>query len=212
MGGSIQGRLWAKNEQEAEAIRASGRRVVYAVCVNADPHRLLERVARVAALGGNAVHLNFWCGLGAYRAVRALDLPLFVHFQQSGSRVLTHAGHEFSLDFEVLCQLAALSGVDTMHIGNLFGYSGETEEEILRYVTALRAGGGVLPTLSCGMHPGVVNAVTAKVGPDYLANVGGAIHGHPGGTRAGARAMRQAIDGQLDAPEYRAALEAFGSA
>jgi hypothetical protein len=25
MGGSIQGRLWAKNEQEAEAIRASGR-------------------------------------------------------------------------------------------------------------------------------------------------------------------------------------------
>ena len=31
-------------------------------------------------------------------------------------------------------------------------------------------------------------------GSDFIANVGGAIHGHPDGTLSGAKAMRQAID------------------
>jgi hypothetical protein len=42
-----------------------------------------------------------------------------------------------------------------------------------------------------------------------MANCGGAIHGHPGGTYAGARAMRQAIDGTGGA-EYDAAIQKWG--
>ena len=44
------------------------------------------------------------------------------------------------------------------------------------------------------MHPGIVNATSERFGNNFLANCGGAVHGHPVGTRDGAMAMRQAID------------------
>ena len=67
----------------------------------------------------------------------------------------------------------------------------------------------VLPALSCGMHPGLVDYVTEQVGQDYMANVGGAVHGHPGGTIAGARAMRQSIDHTYEI-EYEQAIAKWG--
>ena len=39
--------------------------------------------------------------------------------------------------------------------------------------------------------PGLSKWVTEKVGVDYMANVGGALHGHPSGTLEGA--MRQVL-------------------
>lgn len=190
-------------------IRSCGRHVFYAVCINADPEHILDRVKQVHVLGGNAIHVNFWCGLGVYRSIRSLDLPLLMHYQQSGSKILTDPQAKYSIDFDVLCQLASICGVDTMHIGNLFGYSSETEEEIKTYINTL-AKYNVVPALSCGMHPGIVNAVTATIGPNYLANSGGAIHGHPQGTLAGVKAMCQAINGDHTAPEYQDAIAKWG--
>ena len=59
------------------------------------------------------------------------------------------------------------------------------------------------------MHPGLVNKNKELFGPDFIANVGGAIHGHPNGTLSGALAMRQAIDGQHGS-EYQTAIEKWG--
>jgi ribulose 1,5-bisphosphate carboxylase large subunit-like protein len=59
------------------------------------------------------------------------------------------------------------------------------------------------------MHAGLIDYVTGQVGIDYMANVGGAVHGHPGGTVAGARAMRQAVD-KTPGEEYRAAIAKWG--
>jgi ribulose 1,5-bisphosphate carboxylase large subunit-like protein len=69
--------------------------------------------------------------------------------------------------------------------------------------------GNTTPALSCGMHPGLVDYVTEIAGNDYLANAGGAVHGHPGGTIAGARAMRQAIDHNYQT-EYDQAIAKWG--
>ena len=55
------------------------------------------------------------------------------------------------------------------------------------------------------MHPGLVKALTNELGVDWMANCGGAIHGHPNGTLSGAKAMRQAIDNTLG-DEYYSAL------
>ena len=68
---------------------------------------------------------------------------------------------------------------------------------------------GVVPALSCGMHPGLVNALRKSIGNDWMANCGGGIHGHPSGTFAGARAMRQAIDG-TGGEEYEEAVKKWG--
>ena len=66
-----------------------------------------------------------------------------------------------------------------------------------------------MPALSCGFHPGLTDWVTDKVGINYMANVGGATHGHPQGTLAGAKAMRQSLDKNYKV-EYYQAIEKWG--
>ncbi len=93
----------------------------------------------------------------------------------------------------MICDLVARSGISTAHAGMIGGYGNDDEQDVLEAMRALRAQ-GVLPALSCGMHAGLIDHVTNIVGNDYMANVGGAVHGHPGGSEAGAKAIRQAID------------------
>ena len=192
-----------------EVIRNSGRNVIYAVCINADAPYLLERAKQVAALGGNAIHVNFWAGMGVYKALRDLDTGLFIHFQKSGDKILTSTRHDFHIDWTVICQLAGMSGVDFIHAGMWGGYGSDSEEELRRVLATLHRW-NVVPALSCGMHPGIVQAIVRRFGTRWMANCGGAIHGHPGGTLDGARAMRQAIDGDTDKPEYAAAIRRWG--
>jgi len=59
-----------------------GTDIIYAVSITCDPHHLLERVDFIADMGGNGVHINIWSGLGAYKAIRDLNLPLFLFFSE----------------------------------------------------------------------------------------------------------------------------------
>lgn len=167
--------------------------VIYAVCINADAPYLLERVKQVYELGGNAVHVNFWAGLGCYKAIRDMDLPLFLFFQKSGDKILTDVKHRYSISWNVICQLAGMSGVDFIHAGMWGGYLDTDENNLIKTLNVLNRY-GVVPSLSCGMHAGLIAAINKRFGVDYMANVGGAIHGHPAGSKAGAIALRQAID------------------
>jgi ribulose-bisphosphate carboxylase large chain len=183
--------------------------VIYCVCINGDASTILQRAKRVSELGGNGIHVNFWCGLGTYKSLRELDLPLFIHFQTSGSKILTDVSHRFSISFEVICYLATISGVDFAHIGMIGGY-GNSEEDEVKNIMLMMNKNNCVPTLSCGMHPGLVQHIVKKVGNNYLANCGGALHGHPGGTKSGIRAMRSAIDGDVENVDYKTAIAKWG--
>ena len=167
--------------------------VVYCVSIHADYPYILDRVKQVYELGGNGVHVNFWCGLGVYKAIRELDLPIFVHFQKSGDKILTNRNHDFHIDWTVMCQLAGMMGVDFIHAGMIGGYYKWPEDETVEAVKILNEL-NVMPALSCGFGPELTESVTKAVGNNYMANVGGAIHGHKDGTLAGALAMRKSID------------------
>lgn len=184
------------------------KQVIYSVSIHADYPYILDRVKQVHELGGNSVHVNFWCGLGVYKAIRDLGLPIFLHFQKSGDKIFTNRNHDFYIDWIVVCKLAALMGVDFIHAGMIGGYYKWEEEETVDAVKVLNSL-GTMPALSCGFHPGLTDWVTSKVGNDYMANVGGAIHGHPNGTVAGATAMRQSIEGNYG-NEYDAAVNKWG--
>jgi ribulose-bisphosphate carboxylase large chain len=190
-------------------IKQSGKKVIYAVCINSDYPYVIDRVKRVHELGGNAVHINFWNGLGVYKTVRELDLPIFVHFQKSGDKILTDKSHRFSIDFDVICKLAGMCGVDFMHAGMWGGYSSTDETELTNNLSTLHQS-NVLPALSCGMHAGVVNAISNRFGNNFLANTGGSIHGHPNGSYNGAVAMRSAIDKKFDCEQYNIAIKKWG--
>lgn len=184
------------------------KKIVFCHTINCDPHVLVDRVKTVYKLGGNGVHINVYSGLGSYNSIRKLDLPIAIHFQKSGDKVFTDKSHRFSIAWPVICQLATLMGVDTIQTGMIGGYSNDDPDELLSAMNILRSG-NTAPALSCGFHPGLVDKVTSLVGNDYLANVGGAIHGHPGGTISGAKAMRQAVDKNYQT-EYHEAIQKWG--
>lgn len=173
-----------------------GKNVVYTFCINSDPLHVLDRARLVAAHSndtGLGVHVNIWSGLGVYKSIRDLDLPLFIHYQKSGDKVLTHKSNAFGFSWQLLCQLAAYSGVDTIHSGMWGGYLSDTEEDINATFKVLHEN-NVVPALSCGMTAELIPPIVEKFGIDWMANVGGAIHSHPEGTIAGAKKIRKAID------------------
>lgn len=170
-----------------------GKNVVYCFCINADPMHILDRVRFVAAEGGNGVHINVWSGLGVYKSMRDLDLPLFLHYQKSGDKTFTSVTHDYHVHWDVLCKLAGMSGADFIHAGMWGGYLSNTDQELHKTLGVLRHY-GTMPALSCGMHAGLVQPIYERFGKDWMANVGGAIHADPAGTKAGAARMRAAID------------------
>jgi len=194
----------------ADYIKQTNSKVYYCVSIHTDPAHLLDRVKQVYSLGGNGVHVNFHCGMGSYKSIRELNLPILLHYQKSGDKILSCTDHAYHIHHDVLFELAGRSGCSTLHCGMIGGYMDNDAEQVLKTVKMLNDINCV-PALSCGMHPGIVNRVTDTVGHgNWLANVGGALSGHPMGTLAGVKAMRQAIDGNYG-PEYTSAIDKWGN-
>jgi ribulose-bisphosphate carboxylase large chain len=104
-----------------------------------------------------------------------------------------------------------LIGVSQIHTGTAVGKLTGTKKESLLLADLLRekrieASGNfclaqdwgriksAFPVSSGGLHPGLVPDVLDIYGTELVLLVSGGIHGHPKGTRAGARATMQAIE------------------
>ena len=84
---------------------------------------------------------------------------------------------------------------DTIHAGMWGGYlESMLKNEVREYNASMLRGNNVVPALSCGMTAELIPEITRRFGVDYMANVGGAIHEHPDGMKAGAHKLRKAID------------------
>jgi len=175
-----------------------GREIFYTPCINADYPYFLDRARFADEHGIRAVHINIWAGLPAYRALRDLDMKnTAIFFQKSGDKVITCGDHRYCIDWNIICQLARIMGCDFIHAGMWGGYLSDSKEDLTNVMNSLRGKSqfnATIPSLSCGSHPGLVNTTVKNFGTDLMMNVGGAIQGHPRGTEAGAKAMRQSFD------------------
>jgi ribulose-bisphosphate carboxylase large chain len=191
-------------------LRKHAPEVIYTFCINGDSPYVLERANFVSQEGGTGVHVNVWSGLGSYRAIRKQNPNLWIHFQKSGDKFFTDRRAPNHIYWPVLCKIAGWSGADSIHAGMIGGYMNQDDKELKDALNVLWKY-NVVPALSCGMHPGLVQYINEYLKTfDWMANVGGAMHGHPMGTLAGGRAMRQAIDGMTDSDEYKAAVQKWG--
>ncbi|MDD5699634.1 MAG: RuBisCO large subunit C-terminal-like domain-containing protein [Candidatus Nanoarchaeia archaeon] len=198
------------------------REIFYTPCINADFPEFLRRAEFASSAGARAVHLNFHAGLGAYKTLRDADLETAIFFQKSGDKVLTSRNNTYSISWPVICKLARISGCDFIHAGMWGGYLSDSLEDLSATMNILRNGKdypATIPALSCGSHPGLVDTTRYHFGDNLMMNVGGAMQGHPLGTEAGARAMRQAMAKPLKEdmfgymqgkPELKAAIEEWG--
>lgn len=184
--------------------------VIYTFCINGDSPYALQRANFVAQEGGTGIHINVWSGLGVYRAIRKQNPNLWIHFQKSGDKFFTDRRSPFHIYWPVICKIAGWSGSDSIHAGMIGGYMNQDDQELSDALKVLWKY-NVIPALSCGMHPGLVQYINSLLNTnDWMANVGGAMHGHPMGTLSGGLAMRQAIDKKFDGSEYLAAIQKWG--
>jgi ribulose-bisphosphate carboxylase large chain len=107
-----------------------------------------------------------------------------------------------------LAGISRVIGVDSLHIGGLGKLVGGRREVSDNYIkTSYKKNKrGIemleqdwygtkqaISTCSGGLHPGILKRLTDMLGTDIVMQVGGGVHGHPGGTYSGARALHQAI-------------------
>ena len=184
--------------------------VIYTFCINGDSPYALERANFVEKEGGNGIHINIWSGLGVYKAIRKQNPNLWIHFQKSGDKFFTDRRAPFHIYWPVICKIAGWSGADSIHAGMIGGYMNQDEQELSDALKVLWKY-NIVPALSCGMHPGLIEYINDTLKSfDWMANVGGAMHGHPMGTLSGGLAMKQAINKEYDKAEYLSAIQKWG--
>jgi ribulose-bisphosphate carboxylase large chain len=164
------------------------------------------------------------------------DLGLAIHAHRA-----MHAAFDrnpkHGLTMQFLAKLMRLVGVSQIHSGTAVGKLVGNRREVtaiadvlrdrkikpLRHILMEQDWGHIksaFPVASGGLHPGLVPDVLDIYGTDLVLLVSGGIHGHPKGTRAGAKAAMQAVEASMEgetlaekakhAPELREALEKWG--
>jgi ribulose-bisphosphate carboxylase large chain len=182
----------------------------------------MKRAQFVKDHGGRCVMLDILtAGFTALQMVREMGMVIHGHraMHAALTRDLRHG-----VAMIVIAKLARLAGVDQLHIGAAVGKMEGDKKEIQQIQNAITADIGlnqVFPVASGGLYPGVVPELLEFMGNNVIVQAGGGIHGHPDGTLAGAKAMRQAVDACLkkvslteyaqDHEELRKALEKWGS-
>lgn len=208
----------------AEAAEETGVETVYIPNVTDRPDRMLDTARRAVDAGARALMASYaTVGYGSFEALaESADVPVLGHF--AGVAPFFEGpttGMSAPLAMGLLPRLA---GADLTLV--MTPYSGYP----IRHLQYVRTAHQLLlprpsiaptmPVIGGGVHPGTVHRYVSDLGTDIVLGVGGAIQGHPQGAAAGVRAMRQAIDADLNGvpvqeaaaqhEELRQAIELWG--
>ena len=191
-------RLTQTLERRDRAQQETGERKVYMINVTAETSLMLKRAEAVVAQGGEYVMVDILTtGWSALQMLRDQNLKLVIHAHRAGHAAFTK-NQLHGIAMRPIATVARIIGVDQLHVGTVVGKMSETKAEVLENIDACKAPLSkvkpVMPVASGGIHPRLVPALLETFGDDVVIQAGGGIHGHPGGTVAGAKAMRQAVD------------------
>jgi ribulose-bisphosphate carboxylase large chain len=181
-----------------KAEEETGEKKIYMPNVTAETREMLRRAEIVNAEGGEYVMIDILTsGWSALQTLRDESLELVIHAHRAGHAALTR-NKRHGISMKVIAKVARLIGVDQIHIGTFgVGKMEGSPKEDLEYRDALIEDIGkkaALPVASGGLHPGIVEKLLKISGIDIVIQMGGGIHGHPGGTVKGAMALRQAVE------------------
>jgi ribulose-bisphosphate carboxylase large chain len=188
-------------EMRDRAEGETGERKMYMVNVTAETEEMLRRASFVEEQGGEYVMVDILtCGWSALQTLRNRDLNLVIHAHRAGHAAFTR-NPKHGISMGVVAKIVRIIGLDQLHVGAAFGKMSEGEGEVKRNCEVLRGDlyglKGVMPVASGGLHPRTVPPLIENFGSDIVIQAGGGIHGHPGGTISGAKAMRQAIEASV---------------
>lgn len=213
-----------EHERAAQAaFDETGHRTLYFVNITDRPDRLVQNAYRAIEAGASALMVDFvTVGTSALAMLAddpAIAVPIMGHLAFAGALYASPwTGVSSHL---VLGKLPRLAGADVIVYPSPYGTLEYSRSKHLRLAqTMTDPFHGIrrtLPAPGGGLHAGTVPRLVEDLGIDYALGAGGAVHGHPMGAAAGARAIRQAIDAAIRGeplaeaaathPELGAALE-----
>ncbi len=195
-----------------KAEKQTGEKKAYLINCTAETKEMLRRIKFVEDNGGNYIMLDIitlgWAALQTARDFTKLP----IHAHRAGHAMFDR-DPEHGMTMEVIAQLARMVGVDTLHIGTAYGKMTGGKEEVLHIEQEMESQftkrtkenlsqkwynvKPVFGVASGGVYPRIVDKIIKFMGNDVVIQAGGGVHGHPQGTIAGAKAMRQAVDATL---------------
>jgi 2,3-diketo-5-methylthiopentyl-1-phosphate enolase len=185
------------------AYEETGHRTLYFVNITDRPDRLLANARAAVEAGASALLVNGWTvgisALSMLAEARDVGVPLMSHLAFAGAMTgATWSGIAAPLAMGLLPRLAGADvAVYPSHLGSLPFGLGEARELHRATTGPLHGLRPALPLAGGGLHAGMVPQLVADLGTDWALAAGGGVHGHPLGTAAGARSIRQAIDAAL---------------
>ncbi len=215
---------YCKFEKRAKSImkiidkveKETGERKVWFANITSDVKEMEKRIKIVADYGNPYIMVDVvvsgWAVLKHIREV-AEEYGLAIHAHRAMHAALTRNPYH-GISMYVLAKLYRIIGVDQLHVGT--AGAGKLEGgkiDVIRYARILRETHfkpdpddvyhleqefhhikPAFPVSSGGLHPGNLPPVIEALGSEIILQVGGGVIGHPDGPRAGAAAVRQALE------------------
>jgi len=194
-----------------------GEKKFYMPNITAPLTTMKKRADFVIDNGGEYVMVDIvTIGFSALQEIRDYleNREVILHAHRAMHAVFTR-NKKHGMTMLVLAKLMRLIGMDQLHTGTVVGKMEGGRQEVLeinKVLTELKIMGNdlsildqewhnikpTLPVASGGLSPLDVPELIEILGKDMVYQFGGGCHGHPDGTEAGARAIRQAIDAVLE--------------
>jgi len=205
-------RFLLTNALRKKAEKETKEKKAYLINCTAETKEMLKRIKFVEENKGTYIMLDIltlgWAGLQTARNFTKLP----IHAHRAGHAMFDRS-LEHGMSMEIIAQLARMVGVDTLHIGTAYGKMSGSKKEILHIEKEIESEftkktkenlsqkwykiKPVLGVASGGVYPGMVPKIMEFMGRDIVLQAGGGIHGHPSGTKSGAKAMRQAVEAKM---------------
>jgi len=211
-------------EKRAESImkiidrveKETGERKVWFANITADVREMEKRLKLVADYGNPYIMVDVvitgWSALTYIRDL-AEEYGLAIHAHRAMHAAFTRNKYH-GISMYVLAKLYRIIGVDQLHVGTAgAGKLEGAKEDVVKYAKILREEHfkpdpddpfhleqrmyhikPAMPVSSGGLHPGNIQYVLEALGWDLVMQIGGGVIGHPDGPRAGAKAVRQALE------------------
>lgn len=177
-----------------------GEKTLYAFNITDRTEKLKENALKVLELGGNCLMVNYnTIGLDAARMLAEdpdINVPILAHSDYTGAVYESPwSGMSASLIGATLPRLAGLDMVIALSPYGKFPMMMDTfvtgGYKMLAPLGHIKP---IFPMPGGGTTQGHIEDLMKKFGNDVMIAAGGAIHGHPMGPAAGARAFRYGID------------------
>ena len=209
----------------AKADQEKGEKTLYTVNITDEVNKLVDNAKLAIDAGANALMVSVYgIGLSGLRQLAEhpdINVPIMAHSCYGG---VQFAQAYSGVSTSVLAKLVRMCGADMyLNVAPSAKFNA-LEEKFLRVQQILGTSffhiKPAMALIGGGVSPGMVPYLINVAGMDTLLGAGAGIPGHPMGAKAGAIAMRQAIDATLEcvsleqaaltSPELKVALEVWG--